>query len=188
MHAWGHFKTITRHRRIVRRLCFQVGLYWQGLTHDLSKYSPAEFLVGVRYYTGTCSPNAVERQMHGYSTAWMHHKGRNRHHYEYWTDLCLPANAYGPVPMPPRYLAEMVMDRVAACKVYLGADYTDDAALRYFTTAHETTLMHPETAQKLHYILQLLAESGEAAMLAFVRTYVLPDRPFPAMTEKQKNT
>ena len=89
MHVWGHFKTITRHRHIVRHLCFQVGLYWQGLTHDLSKYSPAEFCVGARYYTGTRSPNAVERQKLGYSPAWMHHKGRNKHHYEYWTDLCL---------------------------------------------------------------------------------------------------
>ena len=184
MHVWGHFKTITRHRHIVRHLCFQVGLYWQGLTHDLSKYSPAEFCVGARYYTGTRSPNAVERQKLGYSTAWMHHKGRNKHHYEYWTDLCIPAKVYGPVPMPPRYLAEMVKDRVAACKVYLGTQYHDGAALDYFNTAHDTTLMHPETGEKLRYILTLLAQAGEQAMLAFVRDYVIPDRPYPPLAEK----
>ena len=164
MHVWGHFKTITRHRHIVRHLCFQVGLYWQGLTHDLSKYSPAEFWVGARYYTGTRSPNAVERQKLGYSTAWMHHKGRNKHHYEYWTDLCIPAKVYGPVPMPPQY--------------------HDGAALDYFNTAHDTTLMHPETGEKLRYILTLLAQAGEQAMLAFVRDYVIPDRPYPPLAEK----
>ena len=37
MHPWKHLKTITRHKWLVMQGCFQVGLYWQGLTHDLSK-------------------------------------------------------------------------------------------------------------------------------------------------------
>ena len=98
----GHFKTITHHRHLVLRGCFRVGLYWQGLCHDLSKYSPTEFWTGVRYYQGTRSPNAAEREEKGYSEAWMHHKGRNRHHFEYWTDLNMKTGRYEPVPMPPR--------------------------------------------------------------------------------------
>ena len=69
MRIWAHFKTITRHRWAVRRLCFKVGLYWQGLTHDLSKYSPQEFLPGCRYYQGFRSPNDQERQETGSSRA-----------------------------------------------------------------------------------------------------------------------
>ena len=179
MGAWKHFKTITRHRWIVRRLCFKVGLYWQGLTHDLSKYSPTEFRVGAKYCTGTRSPNAVERELFGYSEAWMHHKGRNRHHYEYWSDLSLSTRQYEPVPMPDRYLAEMVMDRIAACKVYLGKNYTDDAALNYYITAHETVLMHTDTQRKLRYILELLAREGEAATMVFIRQYVLTGKDYP---------
>ena len=184
MKPWSHFKTITHHRNLVMVNCFRVGLVWQGLIHDLSKYSPTEFWVGARYYQGNRSPNAKEREEKGYSVAWMHHKGRNRHHYEYWTDLNLETKTYGPVPMPRRYLAEMVMDRVAACKVYLGTQYHDGAALDYFNTAHDTTLMHPETGEKLRYILTLLAQAGEQAMLAFVRDYVIPDRPYPPLAEK----
>ena len=45
-----HLKTINAHRKLVREGCFKVGLYWQGLTHDLSKYSPSEFIVGAKYY------------------------------------------------------------------------------------------------------------------------------------------
>ena len=78
---WRHFRTITHHKRLVLQGCFRVGMYWQGITHDLSKFSPAEFCVGIRYWTGKRSPNAGERQEKGYSTAWMHHKGRNRHHW-----------------------------------------------------------------------------------------------------------
>lgn len=80
MHPIRHFRTITHHRHLVRKYCFQVGLYWRGLTHDLSKYSPTEFWRGAKYYQGTFSPTQQERRENGYSLAWMHHKGRNRHH------------------------------------------------------------------------------------------------------------
>ena len=66
--------------------CFQVGLYRQGLLHDLSKYSPKELLPGFRYFQGDRSPNDAERKAKGYSSAWLHHKGRNKHHLEYWID------------------------------------------------------------------------------------------------------
>ena len=101
---WGHLSTITKHRTLVMIHCFKVGLYWRGLTHDLSKYSPTEFLVGVRYYQGNRSPNTAEREDKGVSTAWMHHKGRNKHHFEYWTDLQIGTRQYVPVPMPTEYL------------------------------------------------------------------------------------
>ena len=84
--AWSHFKTITHHKILVAKGCFRIGLYRQGLLHDLSKYSPTEFRVGAKYYQGTRSPNNAEREEIGYSTAWMHHKGRHKHHYEYWKD------------------------------------------------------------------------------------------------------
>ena len=124
---WNHFRTITYHKYLVAKGCFRVGLFWQGLRHDLSKYSPTEFLAGIKYYQGTRSPNNAEREEKGYSAAWLHHKGRNRHHYEYWTDYSIEAGAgiIAPVPMPDRYIAEMIMDRIAASKVYEGRNYTD---------------------------------------------------------------
>ena len=130
MKPWQHFKTITKHRWLVMLGCFRVGLYRQGLTHDLSKYAPTEFWMGARYYQGNRSPNAAEREDKGYSEAWMHHKGRNRHHYEYWTDLSPVTKCYAPVPMPRKYLVEMVMDRRAACMTYQGKAYRDDSALQ----------------------------------------------------------
>ena len=136
--AWQHFKTITHHRHLVMLGCFRVGLIWRGLTHDLSKYTPTEFLTGVRYYQGSRSPNAAEREQKGYSEAWMHHKGRNRHHFEYWTDLSLETLRYEPVAMPTVFLVEMVMDRIAACKTYQGAAYTDASPLEYLLRARES--------------------------------------------------
>ena len=179
MKAWQHFKTITHHKRLVMEGCFRIGLYWQGLTHDLSKYSPAEFLVGARYYQGTKSPNSEERRVVGYSTAWMHHKGRNRHHYEYWTDLCLETGRYESCPMPRKYLAEMVMDRRAACMTYQGDAYTDASAYEYFARSRERRLMHPQLERELEFLLVMLRDQGEEETFRYLKHHVLKNKPFP---------
>ena len=123
MHFWEHLKTVNRHRALVRKHCFRLGLYWQGLTHDLSKYSPTEFWPGVKYFQGDHSPNDQQRREEGYSAAWLHHKGRNRHHFEYWTDYQQDGSGIGGVEMPPKYVAEMFCDRLAASKVYQGENF-----------------------------------------------------------------
>ena len=179
MKLWQHFKTITRHRLIVMAGCFHVGLYWQGLVHDLSKYSPTEFLVGAKYYQGIRSPNAAEREEKGYSEAWMHHKGRNRHHYEYWTDMNMGKRVYESVPMPRKYLVEQIMDRRAACKVYQGDGYTDGSALAYFMKSRERELMHPKNRRELEFLLTMLSEKGEKETFRYLRREVLKNRPFP---------
>ena len=179
MKPWQHFKTITGHRILVMKGCFAMGLYWQGLTHDLSKYSPTEFWKGAQYYQGVRSPNAAEREEKGYSEAWMHHKGRNRHHYEYWTDMSKVTGRYESVMMPRRYLAEMVADRVAACKVYEGDRYTPGSALAYLTRSREKNLMNPETRQQLTYLLTMLKDKGEKETYRYIKRSILKGEPFP---------
>ena len=124
--AWHHFHTITHHKLVVMGGCFRVGLWKQGLLHDLSKYSWEEFRTGVLYYQGNRSPNAAEKEEKGFSRAWLHHKGRNKHHFEYWTDVSGKEDHWKivGVKMPVNYLAEMVMDRISASKIYQGKAYT----------------------------------------------------------------
>ena len=129
MNALRHFGTITKHKLLVMKACFQVGLYRQGLLHDLSKYGWTEFRVGCRYYQGTRSPNNAEREEKGYSSAWLHHKGRNKHHYEYWIDYGTHGAVLEGMKMPVNYVVEMFLDRIAASKVYRGAAYTDRCLL-----------------------------------------------------------
>jgi len=179
MKVWQHFKTITHHKWLVLQGCFRVGLYWQGITHDLSKYSPTEFRSGARYFQGTRSPNTAEREAKGYSEAWMHHKGRNRHHYEYWTDISRETGQYESVEMPRRYLVEMVMDRRAACMVYQGKNYHDGAALAYFEGSREKDRMHPNTQKQLRHILTMLRDDGEENTFRYLRREILRGKPFP---------
>lgn len=161
--AWKHFKTITYHKYLVARGCFRIGLYKQGILHDLSKYSPAEFCVGMKYFQGDRSPNNAEREAIGYSSAWLHHKGRNKHHYEYWVDYNSRSadDILVPVPMPSEYIAEMIMDRIAASKVYKGKAYQDSDPLNYYLQGKGRIPIHPQTAEILERMLRMLAEKGE---------------------------
>ena len=137
-HPWLHFRTITRHKLLVMKYCFRIGLYKQGLLHDLSKYSPTEFLVGCKYYQGTRSPNNAEREATGVSMSWLHHKGRNRHHFEHWVDYSLDGeHVIMGARMPRKYVAEMVMDRISASRNYLGEEYTYHEPLQYFLKSKE---------------------------------------------------
>ncbi len=166
---FGHLGVVGRHRRMVLRHCRKAGIFWQGIRHDLSKYSPSEFWAGVRYYQGNRSPNEKERELYGYSAAWLHHKGRNRHHFEYWTDYNPKTKKVEPVEMPLQYTAEMFCDRVAASKIYNGKNYTDKFPLAYFERGNVTRQIHPATANQLHHWLQLLATQGEAAAFSDIR-------------------
>ena len=156
---FGHVKTVHKHRAMVRKLCFKCGLYRQGLTHDLSKYSPVEFVNGVRFYTGTQSPHYGERKKYGYSKAWLHHKGHNKHHPDYWQDI-MPDGKTRPVDMPKNYFIEMLCDRVAASMVYLGDKYTDKAALDYYLSHKDENEFSDYTRSELEHYLTKIAEHG----------------------------
>lgn len=172
MHPFAHFLTITKHRHAVIRHCFACGIGFQGLFHDLSKYSPFEFIPGARYYQGTRSPNERERESKGYSSAWMHHKGRNRHHFEYWTDFNKEAGRVIPIEMPRRFLVEMFCDRVAASKIYRGKEYTDEYPLTYFNRERRHSSLHPNTEREIEFLLTMLKDKGEKATFSYIRHWV----------------
>lgn len=172
--AVHHFRTITKHKWLVMKYCFSVGLFRQGLLHDLSKYSPEEFMTGVRYYQGTRSPNAAEKDAKGYSAAWLHHKGRNKHHFEYWIDYVPRKDAaqrwqLAGNRMPLPYVAEMVLDRIAASRVYKGEAYTDASAWEYYCLGRDVDTIHPQTKHQLEYLLLMLKERGEEKTLDYIR-------------------
>ena len=170
LHIIKHFRTITRHRHKVIYHCMKCGIFWQGLRHDLSKYSPTEFLPGARFYLGDRSPTEAERREYGYSMAWIHHKGRNKHHFEYWTDYNNQTHRMEAVEMPLRYVKEMFCDRVAAGKIYQGDNYTDHNPIDYFEKGNAKNLMHPKTAALLESWLRMLLDEGEEKTFAYIKS------------------
>lgn len=171
VNAYKHFVTITRHRHKVIQHCFKAGIFWQGCLHDLSKYKPSEFIVGAKYYQGTRSPNEAEREDKGYSVAWMHHKGRNKHHFEYWTDYNIQTKTIQPVKMPMNYVIEMFCDRVASSKIYMGDKYTNKCPLDYFLMTKSNRQIHKETSDELEFLLKMLYKYGEEKTFNYIKKY-----------------
>lgn len=169
MHIIKHFITITKHRHKVLKYCFQSGLYKQGLLHDLSKYSFVEFFRGAKYYTGVRSPIGVERKEKGYSIAWLHHKGRNKHHPEYWIDLNKESNCYEPVEMPNKYIGESFCDHLAASKTYNKKNFEPQMLRIYFEKEVLYVPMHEKTKEKLNHLINLYLEKGEKEVFKYIK-------------------
>ena len=172
----GHFKTITNHKLLVMKYCFKVGLYKQGLLHDLSKYTWVEFSAGIKYYKGYMSPNGIQKKVEGLSTAWLHHKGRNKHHFEYWIDYGInPEEGIKGMKMPVKYVVEMFIDRMSASMNYQKEKYTDKSPLEYYEKRKEYYLLHETTRKQLEFLLNKLAKDGEKETLRFIKKEVLKE-------------
>lgn len=169
-----HLTTINHHKGLVMSYCFKAGLYRQGLMHDMSKYNPVEFFVGAKYFQGNRSPNNAEREARGYSQAWLHHKGRNKHHLEYWIDYSVNEGApMTGMRMPVKYVVEMFCDRIAASRTYNKGAYKDCDPYDYFNKSRKHYLIHPDTEKLLERLLLMLREQGEEATFSFIRSEVL---------------
>ncbi|MFR5601562.1 MAG: DUF5662 family protein [Lachnospiraceae bacterium] len=166
--VWHHFLTITEHKLLVMKNCFQVGLYRQGLLHDLSKYMPEGYDRGALLSERV--PMRQRREAMGYSRAWLHHKGRNKHHFEYWIDFSVRKEE-GLVgnKMPLRYVIEMMMDRIAASKIYQGKNYTDASPWEYYCRTRQYIVIHPDTRALLEKLLLMVREEGEEAAFAYMK-------------------
>ena len=106
--------------------------------------------------------------------AWMHHKVRNKHHYEYWIDYGINGEKdMTGMKMPVRYVVEMFLDRIAACRIYKGKAYKKTDPLEYFMAGKGHYLMHKETEALLEKLLVMLAEKGEEPTYQYIREEVL---------------
>lgn len=157
--AWRHFKTVMKHKAIVYQECKACGIWWQGVIHDLSKFSITEFLPSARYFQGNKSPIEAEKAEKGYSIAWLHHKGLNKHHWEWWTDFgkngFVIANR-----MPKKYVIEMICDWIAAGKVYNKEMWTQASPLEYFEKFKSQRYLNNETFDVICLFLKVIKLKG----------------------------
>ena len=155
-----HLRTILKHRHYVFIYCCKCGIFWQGLVHDLSKFSPVEFFINVKYTEPGKSPVTIQLEKIGYSFSWLHHKGHNPHHYVFWMDKfddgCYVHR------MPFKYTVEMFCDYLGASKAYDKAT-SYDAELKWWSKKREEQNMHPDNRTFLDILIGMLAimENGK---------------------------
>ena len=152
----GHFKTILTHKAWVFHYAIKCGIPWRGFWHDMSKFSPIEFLESVKFYQGgKSSPIPKAKEVQGYSEAWQHHKGHNPHHYEYWVDKLDQGGV--PIVMPFKYAVEMLCDYLAAGRTYHGAGFTFDDEYNWWLMKRGNIAMHQKTQNFVTEVLHELS-------------------------------
>ena len=154
---FGHLHTVNKHRWYVLKFCIKAGIPFRGVMHDLSKYSPAEFFEGVKYFDGSRSPIKVCKEHNGYSKAWLHHKGRNKHHFEYWYDFNAPKQA---APMPFKYFCELICDNLAAGIAYKKEKWNASEPLKYFLDRKDRKYINDGIEKAIIEIYTELARDG----------------------------
>lgn len=152
-----HLHRINKHRWLVFKLSLKAGIPFRGLMHDLSKYSPTEFWEGVKYYNEAKSPISKCKKENGYSKAWLHHTGRNKHHFEYWYDFACENKA---ILMPYKYTVEMICDTLAASLVYNGKAWNKNIPLEYFCKRKDLEYINPKIRDILMETYTLVAKDG----------------------------
>ena len=157
---WKHFCLVNKHRWYVFKLSIKAGIPWRGLLHDLSKYSWTEFSESVKYYNGSKSPLHVCREINGYSLSWLHHKGRNKHHFEYWEDMDKKRRI--PVFMPYQYIVEAVCDKIAAGMAYKGDEWDQTEPFTYWSTIEKPgpVIKHPGSVEFMDIVLKKVSDEG----------------------------
>ena len=154
--AFKHFVLITKHKGYVFKNCWKAGLIWRGIKHDLSKYSPTEFIESVKYFTGDKSPIDNCKAHKGYSKAWMHHKGRNTHHYEYYVDNFDKGGQ--PLQMPFDDALELVCDYIAAGQAYMKKNFTYKGEYEWWKNKCKNPIaMHPNTKRFVELMLKTMS-------------------------------
>lgn len=157
LNFFRHIGTVLRHKWKVFQLCVRAGIPWRGFVHDLSKFSWTELKESVRYYNGKRSPLAIAKEEKGYSEAWLHHKGHNKHHYQYWYDY--EASNLTPM-MPYCYVVEMICDSFAAGLVYQGKNWTKEYQLSYWNRVKERAKIPAELRGMLDEVYEAVAKEG----------------------------
>ena len=157
LNVFRHIKTVMTHKFYVFIFACKAGIPFRGLVHDMSKFSPSEFFESVKYYQGNGSLISAAKKENGYSKAWLHHKGRNKHHWQYWYD----SQTYDKTPIIPyKYTVEMICDTLAAGKTYKGNNWTKEYQLSYWNKERKTVKMNDKIQNILTEVYTQVASEG----------------------------
>jgi len=156
---WKHFKTVYNHKKFVYQECKACGITWQGITHDLSKFSPIEFTSSAKYFQGNRSPIDKEKEERGYSIAWLHHKGHNPHHWEWWIDFGKNGEIICNL-IPYKYVVEMICDWIGAGKAYIKDEWKESDPIDYYYKVRTGRHFHPRTEELIIKFLKCIRDNG----------------------------
>ena len=152
--TFNHLKKIFIHKWWVFYYCCKLRIPWQGIMHDISKFSWTELKESIKYYQGDKSPIPIAKKENGYSEAWQHHKGRNKHHFEYWIDFT--DKDIKIIPMPYKYVLELIADYLGAFRAYNGYMNFEEEYQWWLKKSEQIEFMNPATKSFITQIFRYI--------------------------------
>lgn len=163
MNFFKHLWVVIKHKYNVLNFASKLGIFWTGLVHDLTKFSPTEFGRSVKYFDGRRSPTIVERKEHdNFSYICVAHTGRNKHHWQYWVDYTRDDIVVNRMPFVNSL--EYVADVLSASKVYNPKEFNYMVAYNYFKEHSKTYLQHPATKEFILWCIKEINDYGFKAV------------------------
>ena len=153
---------VLRHKWFVFIECCKLGIPWQGIIHDISKFLPGEFIPYARYFYGKWMKEA---EWHGdvrnyvpwkytemgvkaaLDKAWLLHQKRNPHHWQFWI-LKYDSDGIKILAMPDKYRKEMLADWIGAGKAQGKPD-----TKAWYEANKDKMQFHPETRKWIETML-----------------------------------
>lgn len=150
---------VARHKWFVFQAGLRLGVpIHQLIVHDWTKLRPSEWRPYVAHFYGKSSPTTREGYYHqpdlakvAFNTAWLRHCMDNKHHWQRYAMVSEPGAEPVVIPMPRRFIREMVADWSGAGK----AQGVGPNPNPWYERNRDRMILHPETRR---YVEQVLGE------------------------------
>lgn len=144
-----YLKYVLRHKWFVFVAGRKTGApLWRLLIHDWSKFSRAEWTPYVHmFYLYPSSGSDT------FDKAWLHHIHTNKHHWQHWL-LQKDDGDVVCLPMPNKYILEMVADWMGAGRAITGSWDIDD----WYKKNYGKIRLEIHTRNKVNHILGLIVD------------------------------
>jgi hypothetical protein len=156
-----YFYYILEHKWNVLIECFKMGMILHGITHDLSKFLPSEFISYARFFHAkdrTKTYKTSDEQDPNFLMGWCLHQKRNKHHWNYW--VCVTRkDEISPIPMPMKYVKQMIADWRGMSRKFAGN------ARDYYLKNRDSIILHSDTTRIVEALLGVVFTKEEIEKL-----------------------
>lgn len=144
-----YFKYVLRHKWFVLLACKKVKCsLWRAIIHDFSKFLPSEWFPYAECFYKPDGSKQYNETL-DFNIAWLMHQHRNKHHHQFWVLKC-DDGRLNPMPMPEKYIREMIADWIGAGMAIAGRK----SLLPWYEENKAKIVLHDETRNILEQILR----------------------------------
>jgi len=154
---------LIKHKWYVFIECYKLGIVWQGITHDLSKFLLDEMIPYAKHFYGEKTKESKEQFLDSFRLLCK----RNKHHWQYWCDKSLSQ----PKDIENQYILKMMADWRAMGKTVGSSpqEWYEENKNKIVVTLINNIQFHRENIPKLNSIKTLNPNCHEYPVNGYIQ-------------------